>query len=70
MHGNMIVVSCNYDMGATEDIFKRRIDKYNEKKGYRWEIQNIILTKEPLPRKADGSVNEEAVYELIEKYGK
>ena len=58
------------DKGATEDIFKRRIDKYNEKKGYRWEIQNIILTKEPLPRKADGSVNEEAVYELIEKYGK
>lgn len=58
------------DKGATEDIFKRRIDKYNEKKGYRWEIQNIILTKEPLPRKADGSVNEEAVCELIEKYGK
>lgn len=55
------------DKSASEDIFKRRIDKYNEKKGYRWEIQKIILTKEPLPRKADGSVNEEAVCELIEK---
>ena len=39
------------DKSASEDIFKRRIDKYNEKKGYRWEIQKIVLRKEALPRK-------------------
>ena len=55
------------DKGATEDIFKRRIDKYNEKKGYRWEIQRIVLRKEPLPRNADGTVDEDAVCEFIEK---
>ena len=53
------------DKSASEDIFKRRIDKYNEKKGYRWEIQNIVLRKEPLPRNSDGTVDEEAVCELI-----
>mgnify|MGYP001664617262 CR=1 FL=1 len=53
------------DKSATEDIFKRRIDKYNEKKGYRWEIQKIVLRKEPLPRKSDGTVDEEAVCEFI-----
>ena len=54
------------DKSATEDIFKRRIDKYNEKKGYRWEIQKIVLRKEPLPRKSDGTVDEEAVCEFID----
>lgn len=53
------------DKSASEDIFKRRIDKYNEKKGYRWEIQKIVLRKEPLPRNSDGTVDEEAVCELI-----
>ena len=53
------------DKSANEDIFKRRIDKYNEKKGYRWEIQKIVLRKEPLPRKSDGTVDEEAVCEFI-----
>lgn len=54
------------DKGATEDIFKRRIDKYNEKKGYRWEIQKIVLRKEALPRKADGEVDEEAVCAFLD----
>ncbi len=54
------------DKGATEDIFKRRIDKYNEKKGYRWEIQKIVLRKEALPRKADGGVDEEAVCTFLD----
>ena len=53
------------DKSASEDIFKRRIDKYNDKKGYRWEIQKIVLRKEPLPRKSDGTVDEEAVCEFI-----
>ncbi len=53
------------DKSGSEDIFKRRIDKYNEKKGYRWEIQKIVLRKEPLPRNSDGTVDEEAVCELI-----
>ena len=34
-------------------------------KGYRWEIQKIVLRKEPLPRNADGSVDEDAVCEFI-----
>lgn len=54
------------DKSATEDIFKRRIDKYNEKKGYRWEIQKIVLRKEALPRKADGGVDEEAVCAFLD----
>ena len=53
------------DKSASEDIFKRRIDKYNEKKGYRWEIQKIVLRKEPLPINSDGTVDEEAVCEFI-----
>ena len=53
------------DKSASEDIFKRRIDKYNEKKVYLWEIQKIVLRKEPLPRNSDGTVDEEAVCELI-----
>ena len=53
------------DKSATEDVFKRRIDKYNEKKGYRWEIQKIILSREPLPRRADGSIDEEKIYDII-----
>lgn len=55
------------DKNASKDLFRRRIDKYNEKKGYRWEIQSIVLSKEPLPRKADGAVDEDAVCEFIEK---
>ena len=43
----------------------KKRDKYNEKKGYRWEIQKIVLRKEPLPRNSDGTVDEEAVCELI-----
>ena len=54
------------DKSATEDVFKRRIDKYNEKKGYRWEIQKIVLRKEALPRKADGEVDEEAVCRFLD----
>ena len=39
---------------------------YVKKKGYRWEIQKIVLRKEPLPRKSDGTVDEEAVCEFID----
>ena len=53
------------DKGASEDIFKRRIDKYNEKKGYRWEVQKVVVRREPLPRKENGEIDEEAVCEFI-----
>ena len=53
------------DKDASEDIFKRRIDKYNEKKGYRWEVQKVVVRREPLPRKENGEIDEEAVCEFI-----
>ena len=53
------------DKSATEDIFKRRIDKYNEKKGYRWEIQKTIISKAPLPRMDNGDIDQNAIETLI-----
>ena len=53
------------DKGASEDIFKRRIDKYNEKKGYRWEVQKVVVRREPLPRKENEEIDEEAVCEFV-----
>ena len=53
------------DKGTSEDIFKRRIDKYNEKKGYRWEVQKVVVRREPLPRKENGEIDEEAVCEFV-----
>lgn len=47
-----------------QEMFKRRVDKYNEKKGYRWEIQRIVILDLPLPRKEDGSVDREALEKM------
>ena len=49
------------------DRFKRKIDKYNDKKGYRWEIQKVVLLDMKLPRKDDGSVDEEALEKVIDE---
>lgn len=46
------------------EMFKRRVDKYNEKKGYRWEIQRIVILDSPLPRKEDGSVDRKALEKM------
>lgn len=50
---------------ARMDRFKRLIDKYNEKKGYRWEIQRIIVRSEPIPKLENGKFDVEAIEELL-----
>lgn len=50
-----------------EARFKHLIDKYNEKKGYRWEIQKIIVSQEALPVKANGEHDEEMIIEKFLK---
>lgn len=41
----------------SEDKFKRRIDKFNEGKGYRYEIQKVVVVREPLPKTSVGNVD-------------
>lgn len=53
------------DKQVTEDRMKKKIDKYNEKKGYRWEIQKVVVLHEPLPKLENGSVDEEAVENML-----
>ena len=55
------------DKQANADKFKRLMDKYNERKGYRWEIQRIQVLDRALPRNEAGSVDETAVEELLEQ---
>lgn len=54
------------DKEAREDRFIRLINRYNERKGFRWEIQKIKLVKEPLPRYDNGDIDQEAVDALLE----
>lgn len=51
----------------SEDKFKRRIYKYNEKKGFRWGIQRVVVSLEPLPKNDDGTVREEELDSLLEE---
>lgn len=53
------------DKSDSEAKFKHLIDKYNAKKGYRWEIQKIIVSQEPLPTKENGEHDEA---KIIDKY--
>lgn len=39
------------------ETMKRKIDRYNEKKGFRWEIQKLILLDRPLPRFEDDTLD-------------
>lgn len=55
------------DKAARPDRFKRRIDKYNDEKGYRWEIQRVVISASKLPRNYDGSVDISAVETLIDE---
>ena len=48
------------------DRMKKKIDKYNEKKGYRWEIQKVIVLKQNLPKLENGQVDGEAIQEMLE----
>lgn len=54
------------DKEAREDRFVRLINRYNERKGFRWEIQKIKFVREPLPRLANGDIDTEAIDELLE----
>lgn len=54
------------DKEERKEMFKRRVDKYNEKKGYRWEIQRIVILDSPLPRRQDNSVDREKLENMLE----
>lgn len=51
-----------------QDSFKRLIDKYNERKGYRWEIQCVVVAENGLPKLEDGSVNDEAIMIMLKDH--
>lgn len=53
------------EKGGNPDKFKRQIDKYNKKVGYRWEIQRVVVLDKPLPRCADDSIDEAAIEALL-----
>ena len=53
------------DKNQHEDKFKRLIDKYNEKKGYRWEIQKIVVRHEALPKDENGKIDAAAINSII-----
>ena len=49
------------------DKYRKRIDKYNEKKGYRWEIQKVVVIDKPLPRNVDGTVDDIELEKIVMK---
>ena len=53
------------DKEARIDRFVRLINRYNERKGFRWEIQKVKLIKEPLPRLDNGDIDQNAVDDLM-----
>ena len=53
------------DKDVREERFVRLINKYNEKKGYRWEIQKTIISKAPLPRMDNGDIDQNSIETLI-----
>lgn len=59
-----VIVPLNKE--ETLDKFKKRIQKYNEKKGYCWEIQRVVISKEPLIRNSEGNVMEEEIENLLD----
>ncbi len=60
-----VVVPINKD--DRPDKYKKRIDKYNENKGYRWEIQKVIVIDKPLPRNVDGTVDDCELESIVMK---
>lgn len=56
------------EKGGNQDKFKRQIDKYNKKVGYRWEIQRVVVLDKPLPRCADESIDEAAVEGILAQW--
>ena len=60
-----VVVPINKD--DRPDKYRKRIDKYNEKKGYRWEIQKVVVIDKPLPRNVDGTVDDIELEKIVMK---
>ena len=60
-----VVVPINKD--DRPDKYKKRIDKYNENKGYRWEIQKVVVIDKPLPRNVDGTVDDCELESIVAK---
>ena len=65
-YGRLTIVIVPIDKEMTADRMKKKIDKYNEKKGYRWEIQKVIVLKQNLPKLENGQVDGEAIQEMLE----
>ena len=61
----MTAVIVPIDKDVREERFVRLINKYNEKKGYRWEIQKTIISKAPLPRMDNGDIDQNSIETLI-----
>lgn len=53
------------EKGGNPDKFKRQIDKYNKKVGYRWEIQRVVVLDKTLPRCEDETIDEEAIEAIL-----
>jgi long-subunit acyl-CoA synthetase (AMP-forming) len=45
--------------------FKKKIDRFNADKGYRWEIQRVVVVDKPLPRNEDGSIDENELETIV-----
>ena len=58
-----VIVPVNREV--TEDRMKKKIDRYNENKGYRWEIQKVVVLHEPLPKLEDGEVDTQKIESVI-----
>lgn len=50
---------------SNPDRFKRQIDRYNKRVGYRWEIQRVVVTDKPLPRISEDEIDEDAIEAIL-----
>lgn len=53
------------EKSGNPDKFKRQIDRYNKRVGYRWEIQRVVVTDKPLPRISEDEVDEDAIEAIL-----
>ena len=55
------------DKKARYESIKKKIDKYNEHKGYRWEIQKLVVLDRPIPRLANYEIDIQAIGEILDE---
>jgi long-subunit acyl-CoA synthetase (AMP-forming) len=60
----LVAVVVPMQKDAKPDRLRKRIDRFNEEKGYRWSIQRVVFLDKPLPKTEEGSVDEKEL-ELI-----